>query len=987
MSFLDKRLSGILFRGGGPRTAPDGAIPVLFGTRFIQNPRIVWMRTRGLPGITGDLAQDNRSFVLLAGLCHGVIDDLHGVWCNGVRVSSPEISFLANSPNFKLGRFKDSRFFSDQFELSGFCAASIGSANELDLFDKAPYIAGNALLKPSNVVSQYRGIAMVHLYVAQQNSGSLNNWSFLTKRMGKDGWQDTLREIEIARQKTVIDLGGEFRARHIVLAVDCSPINGLPVQEASDTTADAGIAPNALNLSEGFNPVPQGPPLRIPTGRFKYRYDIIREQVLATLDKFKLELRRSESGISYDWSLEIVLISAGYHPLEFRGSRVGSGGDYSYTPGKHDTVQAVTFEFIDGEGTVRSGSSRYTLRSNARVSVDNYIEALKRAVQRHDWLRAAVDSDLPYSGYLSLSNSGSRKQRDFALTDNFIQALINPFYHPEGSRYDQIVFHQYRGSRYSGSRLRMAYTPCDWGLAINYAKDNHPHFQLQTDEVLPQISFITGPAWPYTIESIPIFTHFHGTTIYAGFPSIKDLFIAGVYDGPRGLGLWEWSYYPRATPIPAINGLLNQMGITAVSEEVQNRDGVLVDKEYIRLDAVGLDGFCWGDIERRSPSVTGGLGTPTSGDKRTHTKWTFLAREDSGTNPSYYGAINRYRRNPSSPSSQYITNRGSFVETFTALWDVYEEMGFVSLAPANLADTLAKGMGAVRSPVTTDIIEEVFHGMNPAHIIRECLLNADWGKGRTLAASDLDDVSFTATAQQLHDEGIGLGMVWSRQTKISEFVDDVLRHIDGVLYESDNKLYLKLLGTPSICNIEIERINDVGVLEKVVRQTNCRNPVTMSQAEMTAADGNPLSENNVKSVSNMKVPREDELINKLTVQYTPYYSTAPVGHEIDNDDLIAKYGVIPKTIKYDGIITPEVAGIIAQRDFLEESAGLITCTITVLPEVAKQFNPADVVRLSWEQLNIETGYFRIMKIDFGDGRNNRVNIDLIQAHPGNVEER
>ena len=83
--------------------------------------------------------------------------------------------------------------------------------------------------------------------------------------------------------------------------------------------------------------------------------------------------------------------------------------------------------------------------------------------------------------------------------------------------------------------------------------------------------------------------------------------------------------------------------------------------------------------------------------------------------------------------------------------------------------------------------------MNPAHIIHECLTDQLWGMGTPVAA--LDDAAFREAADTLFDESFGLSMIWVRQTSIENFVQEVLDHINAVLFSdpATGLLTLKLI--------------------------------------------------------------------------------------------------------------------------------------------------------------------------------------------------
>lgn len=70
--------------------------------------------------------------------------------------------------------------------------------------------------------------------------------------------------------------------------------------------------------------------------------------------------------------------------------------------------------------------------------------------------------------------------------------------------------------------------------------------------------------------------------------------------------------------------------------------------------------------------------------------------------------------------------------------------------------------------------------MNPAAIIYECITNRVWGRGRS--SSKVDIQSFRDAADVLYNEGLGLSMMLESPTECRDFIEEVLRHIDGVLF-------------------------------------------------------------------------------------------------------------------------------------------------------------------------------------------------------------
>lgn len=60
--------------------------------------------------------------------------------------------------------------------------------------------------------------------------------------------------------------------------------------------------------------------------------------------------------------------------------------------------------------------------------------------------------------------------------------------------------------------------------------------------------------------------------------------------------------------------------------------------------------------------------------------------------------------------------------------------------------------------------------------------------------SDMGD-SFVSAADTLFAEGMGISILWSQQTSIEDFVEEILRHIDAALYvdRTTGKFELKLI--------------------------------------------------------------------------------------------------------------------------------------------------------------------------------------------------
>jgi hypothetical protein len=93
--------------------------------------------------------------------------------------------------------------------------------------------------------------------------------------------------------------------------------------------------------------------------------------------------------------------------------------------------------------------------------------------------------------------------------------------------------------------------------------------------------------------------------------------------------------------------------------------------------------------------------------------------------------------------------------------------------------------------------------LNAIHIIRECLLDIEWGLG--FSGSDIDSTSFERAADILHDESFGLSLLWDQTEAIEDFVGSILGTIAGFLYQdlATGKWVITLTRDP-----DLPRINE-----------------------------------------------------------------------------------------------------------------------------------------------------------------------------------
>ena len=239
--------------------------------------------------------------------------------------------------------------------------------------------------------------------------------------------------------------------------------------------------------------------------------------------------------------------------------------------------------------------------------------------------------------------------------------------------------------------------------------------------------------------------------------------------------------------------------------------------------------------------------------------------------------------------------------------------------------------------------------MNPAMIILECLTNRTWGMGYTGLYGDTDkhiDVdTFLEAAATLRDEELGMSILLESQQTIEEFIREVLRHIDAVLYinRTNGKFCLKL-----IRNDYVE--DDLSVLD----------------------------ESNIATINDFSKPALGELTNSITVNCWDVVSRTNASVTVQNAALYMLQGrEINTTVQYPGITNKETALRLAQRDLNSLSTPLVRCTIETIPEL-DTLSIGDVFKLSWKDYAIDKMVMRIVGISYGTDSSRRVRLTCVQ---------
>jgi hypothetical protein len=220
---------------------------------------------------------------------------------------------------------------------------------------------------------------------------------------------------------------------------------------------------------------------------------------------------------------------------------------------------------------------------------------------------------------------------------------------------------------------------------------------------------------------------------------------------------------------------------------------------------------------------------------------------------------------------------------------------------------------------------------NGAHIIREAITNTTWGMGYPF--SQIDETSFSAAAETLYNEGIGLSVALHQQGQLEEFIQMILRHINGVLVMDLLTGLFKL---------------------KLIRD------------DFTPANLPLFDDSNIIKLNSFQRPLYGEMINEVVIVFRPQGESKDDAVVFQNLASIQAQGaVISQKLDYPAIDSRASAIKIGERELKQQSTPLVAGSMTVNRE-GWSVEPGDPIRFSWPEYGIDQMVLRVNKVDYGN---------------------
>jgi hypothetical protein len=234
---------------------------------------------------------------------------------------------------------------------------------------------------------------------------------------------------------------------------------------------------------------------------------------------------------------------------------------------------------------------------------------------------------------------------------------------------------------------------------------------------------------------------------------------------------------------------------------------------------------------------------------------------------------------------------------------------------------------------------------NPVRVIYD-IMTATLGK-LGLSSTLIDTASFVAAALTVQDEAHGFSRVWDQTTDAGEYVNEILKQIDGVMFEDP------VTGTVKI---------------KLIR------------ADYFIDDIASIDPSNCSAIENFAAAGMTDVTNKVRLVYTNRANEYRDGSglAINQANALGQDGEVREVVlQMPGVCTQELADNLAGRELTYRCRPLMKCRAIVNRSLYLE-TQGNAVLLTWPEANISRMVFRVANVTRGTLEDGKIALDLIQ---------
>lgn len=242
------------------------------------------------------------------------------------------------------------------------------------------------------------------------------------------------------------------------------------------------------------------------------------------------------------------------------------------------------------------------------------------------------------------------------------------------------------------------------------------------------------------------------------------------------------------------------------------------------------------------------------------------------------------------------------------------------------------------------IYARIGYDSNPINVLWD-LLKCTFGK-LGISTSYLDSTSFDEAATTLYGESHGYSRCIEDVVSARDFIQEILRQIDGVLYADEEEQKIKI---------------------DLIRSDY--DPATIPH----------ITKDNCDRLENFVASGRSNLINRVVLEYTDrdndYQDNTEPAQNPASSTANSQYSA--ESIRMPGVTHAALAATIAHRELAWRSRPMMKCR-AICDRSKINLRPGMAVKLTWQKPDISGIIFRVADVDEGTLTDGRVAVDLIQ---------